>query len=135
MWGFVAEYATGGCIDSQSVYTVVLNRYLVGIVANQGDLNEQSSLKGAHFIRLCSLRNIPLVFLVNTPPDPEFLSAHGSPGVVAKARAQMMAVLATANVPKISIVCGGSYGPSAYAMVSCYVHSPKIVVTRWFLVW
>lgn len=95
-----------------------MNRYLVGIVANQGELDEKSSVKGAHFVRLCSLRDIPLLFLVNTPSDSQFLSHHGSPGEVAKARAQMMAILATSNVPKITIVCGGSYGPSAYAMVS-----------------
>ena len=98
---------------------------MVGIVANEGELDEQSSLKGAHFVRLCSLRDIPLVFLVNTPPDPDFLSLHGSPGTVAKARAQMMATLATSNIPKITIICGGSYGPSAYAMVSeiCQLHT------------
>ena len=90
----------------------------MGIVANQGDLDEKSSLKGAHFVRLCSLRDIPLLFLVNTPSDPYFLSAHGSPGLVAKARAQMMATLATSSVPKIAVVCGGSYGASGYAMVS-----------------
>lgn len=93
-------------------------RYLVGVLANQGDLDEQSSLKGAHFVRLCSLRGIPLLFLVNTPSDLDFLSVQGSPGGTIKARAQMMATLATSSVPKITVVCGGSYGPSAYAMVS-----------------
>lgn len=92
-------------------------RYLVGVVANQGELDEHSSLKGAHFVRLCSLRGIPLIFLVNTPSDADFLSVHGSPGMVTKARAQMIATLATSLVPKITVVCGGSYGPSAYAMV------------------
>lgn len=96
-------------------------RYLVGVVANQGDLDEHSSLKGAHFVRLCSLRGIPLLFLVNTPSDSHFLSAHGSPGKVAKARAQMMATVATSSVPKITVVCGGSYGPSAYAMVKFHL--------------
>lgn len=95
----------------------------MGIVANQGDLDEQSSLKGAHFVRLCSLRDIPLVFLVNTPSDQDFLSSHGSPGNIAKARAQMMATLATSHVPKITVVCGGSYGPSAYAMVRELMHT------------
>ncbi len=58
------------------------------------------------------------MFLVNTPSERDFLSPSGSPGLTAKARAQMMSVLATAPVPKITIVLGGSYGPSAYAMVT-----------------
>lgn len=94
---------------------------MVGILANQGDLDEPSALKGAHFVRLCSLRGVPLLFLVNTPSDSDFLSAHGSSGNTVKARAQMMATLATSHVPKITIICGGSYGPSAYAMVSFIV--------------
>ena len=87
------------------------------MVANAGELDEKSSLKGAHFVRLCSLRGIPLVFLVNTPSDADFLSIHGSPGTTAKARAQMMATVATSSVAKFTVVCNGSYGPSAYAMV------------------
>lgn len=98
----------------------------MGVVANAGELDEKSSLKGAHFVRLCSLRNIPLVFLVNTPSDIEFLSSHGSPGTIAKARSQMMATVATSSVAKFTVVCGGSYGPSAYAMV-CAVSNGKTV--------
>lgn len=96
-------------------------RYLIGVLANQGELDEQSSIKGAHFVRLCSLRDIPLVFLVNTPSDAEFLSTHGSTGNTEKARAQMISILATSSVPKITIVCGGSYGPCSYAMVSVHL--------------
>lgn len=98
-----------------------MSRYLVGVLANQGDLDEQSALKGAHFVRLCSLRGVPLLFFVNTPSDKDFLSIRGSPGMTVKARAQMMATLATSSVPKITVICGGSYGPSAYAMVSDYL--------------
>lgn len=61
------------------------------------------------------------MFLVNTPSDADFLSAHGSPGTVAKARAQMMAMVATSPGIKLTVICGGSYGPSAYAMVSFVV--------------
>ena len=68
-------------------------------------------------MRLCSLRGIPLVFLVNTPSDADFLSAHGNDGQVAKARAQMISCLATSSVPKLTVVMGGAYGPSAVAMV------------------
>lgn len=87
------------------------------MVASAGELDEKSALKGAHFVRLCSLRGIPLVFLVNTPSDADFLSVHGSPGTVAKARAKMMATVATSPSVKLTVICGGSYGPSAYAMV------------------
>ena len=90
------------------------------MLANQGELDEQSSLKGAHFVRLCSLRGIPLLFLVNTQSDKDFISADGSPEKLVKARAQMMATVATSSVPKITVICGGSYGPTAYAMV-CYL--------------
>lgn len=121
-------------VGNNSIYMHAHIRHLVGIVANQGDLDEKSSIKGAHFIRLCSLRDIPLVFLVNTPSDPDFLSSHGSPGLLAKARAQMMATLATSSVPKITIACGGSYGPSAYAMVSDVIilaHLPILCIIVW----
>lgn len=90
----------------------------MGLLANRGELDECSALKGAHFMRLCALRGVPVLFLVNTPPDPDFLSVCGSPGNIAKARAQLMATVATASIPKITVVLGGSYGPSSYAMVS-----------------
>lgn len=91
--------------------------HLVGVVANDGPLTAAAALKGAHFIRLCNLRGIPLLFLVNTPSDPQFLSATGNDGMTVKARAQMMGCLATSTIPKITIVMGGCYGPSSYAMV------------------
>lgn len=105
-------------LTSSIILSKLLCRYLVGVLANQGELDEQSSLKGAHFVRLCSIRGVPLLFLVNTQSDKDFLSADGSSGRIVKARAQMMATVATSSVPKITVICGGSYGPSAYAMVS-----------------
>lgn len=97
--------------------SLVLCRHLVGLLGNQGVLDAPSALKGAHFIRLCSLRGIPLVFLVNTLSDADFLASHGAAGLVAKAQAQMISCLATSSVPKLTVVLGGSYGPSAVAMV------------------
>ena len=97
--------------------TLSLHRHLVGVVANDGPLIASAALKGAHFIRLCNVREIPLLFLVNTPSDDEFLSLTGNDGLTVKARSQMMGCLATSTVPKITIVIGGSYGPSSYAMV------------------
>lgn len=92
-------------------------RHLVGVLANQGVLDAPSALKGAHFIQLCSVRDIPLLFLVNTPSDADFLAPQGSTGLVAKAQAQMISFLATSSVTKLTVVMGGSYGPSAVAMV------------------
>lgn len=86
-------------------------------MANRGNLDASSALKGAHFVRLCSSRRVPLLFLVNTPSDPDFLAPNGSEGSMAKARAQMMTAVATSSTPKITLVLGGSFGPSAYAMV------------------
>ena len=103
---------------SESAICNDLVRYLVGVLGSLGDLDQKSALKGAHFVRLCNLRGVPLLFLINTPSDKEFLSPQGTEGTTVKARAQMMATLATSSVPKISIICGGSYGPSSYAMVS-----------------
>ena len=92
--------------------------HLVGIVANAGELTADSAKKGSHFVRLCTLRGIPMLFFVNTPPDALYLSETGSDGATAKARAQMMAAIATSSSPKITIVLGGCYGPSGFAMVS-----------------
>ena len=92
--------------------------HLVGILANNGELNADAATKGAHFARLCTLRGLPMLFFVNTPPDSLYLSQTGTDGKTAKARAQMMAAIATSSTPKITIVLGGCYGPSAFAMVS-----------------
>ena len=92
--------------------------FLVGMLANNGPLTAPAALKGAHFIRLCTLRGVPLIFLQNTPSDREFLSASGNDGETVKARARMMATLACSRVPKITVAMGNSYGPSSYAMVS-----------------
>jgi len=106
---------------------------LAGVVANQGELDEQSALKGAHFIRLCSLRGVPLIFLVNTPSDIDFLSVDHSSGRVVKARAQMMATLACSAVPKVTVLCGGCYGPSAYAMVGVFHSCARAFPVFFFL--
>jgi len=53
---------------------------------------------------MCSVRDIPLIFLQNTPPDDEFLSVYGNDGITVKARAQMMAAVACTQVHNISFV-------------------------------
>ena len=102
-------------------------RHLVGILASDGELTATAATKGTHFVQLCTFRDIPIVFLQNTPSDSEFLAPGGNEGLTVKARAQMMSAVACATVPKITVVVGGSYGPSSFAMVSI---SGVVVITH-----
>ena len=88
--------------------------YPVGIVANNGILFSESALKGAHFIQLCAQRKIPLVFLQNITGfmvgkryEHEGIAKHG---------AKMVTAVATAQVPKFTVIIGGSFGAGNYAM-------------------
>ncbi|XP_066482441.1 methylcrotonoyl-CoA carboxylase beta chain, mitochondrial-like isoform X2 [Tiliqua scincoides] len=93
---------------------------LVGIVANNGELTHDASLKGSHFIQLCSQRNIPILFILNTAPhaaEPANLAQAEDHTNKLKAQASMMAAVACAAVPKITLVIGGCYGNESYAMV------------------
>ncbi len=90
------------------IYNFYFYRYLVGILANYGDLNAPAAIKGAHFIRQCDMRDIPMIFLQHTPSDKEFISQTGNAGVVAKARAQMMTMLAASKVMIIIITINTS---------------------------
>lgn len=86
----------------------------VGILANNGILFSESSLKGAHFIELCSQRKIPLLFLQNITGfmvgkkyEHEGIAKHG---------AKLVTAVSTANVPKFTVVIGGSFGAGNYGM-------------------
>ncbi len=86
----------------------------VGIIANNGILFSESAQKGAHFIELCCQRKIPLVFLQNITGfmvgrkyESEGIARHG---------AKMVTAVATANVPKFTIIIGGSFGAGNYGM-------------------
>ena len=86
----------------------------VGLVANNGVLFSEAASKGAHFIELCSQRNIPLVFLQNITGfmvgrkyENEGIARHG---------AKMVTAVATTNVPKITMIVGGSFGAGNYGM-------------------
>lgn len=85
-----------------------------GIVANNGILFSESALKGTHFIELCEKRGIPLIFLQNITGfmvgkqfEHEGIAKHG---------AKMVTAVATASVPKITVIIGGSFGAGNYAM-------------------
>src|ERR1700733_13263364 len=88
--------------------------YPVGIIANNGNLFSESSLKGAHFIELCSQRNIPLVFLQNITGF--MVGKKYEAGGIAKDGAKLVTAVATTAVPKITMIIGGSYGAGNYGM-------------------
>jgi 3-methylcrotonyl-CoA carboxylase beta subunit len=88
--------------------------YPIGIIANNGILFSESALKGAHFIQLMCQRNIPLVFLQNITGF--MVGRKYEEGGIAKDGAKLVNAVATASVPKYTIVIGGSYGAGNYAM-------------------
>lgn len=91
-----------------------LHGHPVGIVANNGVLFSESSLKGAHFIELCDQRGIPLVFLQNLSGF--MVGKDVEHGGIAKNGAKMVTAVATARVPKLTVVIGGSFGAGNYSM-------------------
>ena len=86
----------------------------VGIVANNGILFSESALKGAHFIELCNQRGIPLVFLQNITGF--MVGKKYENAGIAKDGAKMVTAVACSNVPKFTVVVGGSFGAGNYAM-------------------
>jgi len=88
--------------------------YSVGVVANDGVLFSESALKGAHFIELCCQRKIPILFLQNITGF--MVGKKAEQGGIAKNGAKMVQAVATANVPKLTVIIGGSFGAGNYAM-------------------
>ncbi|MBI1385290.1 MAG: methylcrotonoyl-CoA carboxylase [Rhizobiales bacterium] len=86
----------------------------VGIIANNGILYSESALKAAHFIELCVQRRRPIVFLQNIAGF--MVGRQSEAGGIAKDGAKMVTAVASADVPKITVVIGGSYGAGNYAM-------------------
>ncbi len=91
-----------------------IHGYPVGIVANNGILFSESALKGAHFVELCCQRRVPMVFLQNITGfmvgkkyEHEGIAKHG---------AKMVMAVACADVPKLTVIIGGSFGAGNYAM-------------------
>ncbi len=91
-----------------------LHGYPVGIVANNGVLFSESAQKGAHFVSLCSVRKIPLIFLQNITGF--IVGKEYEHGGIAKDGAKMVHAVATAQVPRFTVVVGGSHGAGNYAM-------------------
>lgn len=88
--------------------------YPVGIVANNGILFGESALKGAHFIELCCMRHIPLIFLQNITGF--MVGSKYEASGIAKHGAKMVMAVANAQVPKFTVIVGGSFGAGNYAM-------------------
>ncbi|HLQ37108.1 MAG TPA: carboxyl transferase domain-containing protein [Planctomycetota bacterium] len=86
----------------------------VGIVANNGILFSDSALKAAHFVELCCQRKVPLLFLQNITGF--MVGRKYENGGIAKDGAKMVQAVATANVPKITVIIGGSFGAGNYGM-------------------
>jgi 3-methylcrotonyl-CoA carboxylase beta subunit len=96
----------------------------VGIVANNGILFSESAMKGAHFIELCCQRKVPLIFLQNVTGfmvgrkyEAEGIAKHG---------AKMVTAVSTANVPKFTVIIGGSFGAGNYGMCG-RAYSPRFL--------
>lgn len=89
-------------------------RMPVGIIANNGILFSESALKAAHFIQLCCKRNIPLIFLQNISGF--MVGKKYENGGIAKDGAKLVMAVANAEVPKITVIIGGSYGAGNYGM-------------------
>ena len=91
-----------------------IHGYPVGILANNGILFSESALKGTHFIQLCNRRGVPLLFLQNITGF--MVGRKYEHAGIAKDGAKMVNAVATASVPKLTVVIGGSFGAGNYAM-------------------
>lgn len=100
--------------------------YRVGIIANNGILFSESALKGAHFIELCCQRKIPLVFLQNISGF--MVGRKYESSGIARDGAKLVHAVACANVPKFTVVIGGSFGAGNYAMCG-RAYSPRFMWT------
>ena len=98
----------------------------VGVVANNGILFSESAQKGAHFIELCAQRGIPLVFLQNVTGF--MVGRKYEAGGIAKDGAKLVTAVATARVPKLTVIIGGSFGAGNYGMCG-RAYSPRFLWT------
>jgi 3-methylcrotonyl-CoA carboxylase beta subunit len=106
---FKAEYGTTIVTGFAHIFG-----HPVGIIANNGILFSESAVKAAHFIELCDQRKTPLVFLQNISGF--MVGRDYEAGGIAKNGAKMVTAVATARVPKFTVVIGGSYGAGNYSM-------------------
>jgi acetyl-CoA carboxylase carboxyltransferase component len=103
-----------------------LDGWPVGVIANDGILFSQSALKGTHFIELAAQRRIPLVFLQNITGF--MVGREYESGGIAKDGAKMVMAVACAEVPKFTVIVGGSFGAGNYAMAG-RAYQPRFLWT------
>ena len=101
-----------------------IHGFPVGIIANNGILFSESSLKGAHFVELCSQRRIPLIMLQNITGF--MVGSKYEAGGIAKDGAKLVTAVATTNVPKLTVIIGGSFGAGNYGMAG-RAYSPRFL--------
>ena len=99
--------------------------YPVGILANNGILFSESALKGAHFVELCARERIPLLFLQNITGF--MVGRRAEAGGIARDGAKMVTAVACAQVPKLTLVVGGSHGAGNYAMCG-RAYGPRLLL-------
>lgn len=101
-----------------------IHGYPVGIIGNNGVLFSESALKGTHFIQLCCQRKIPLLFLQNITGF--MVGKDYEAGGIAKNGAKMVTAVSCAQVPKITVIIGGSFGAGNYGMCG-RAYSPRFL--------
>jgi len=98
--------------------------YPVGILGNNGVLFSESAMKAAHFIELCTIRKIPLIFLQNITGF--IVGKEYEHGGIARNGAKMVHAVANADVPKFTIIVGGSFGAGNYGMCG-RAYAPRLM--------
>jgi 3-methylcrotonyl-CoA carboxylase beta subunit len=116
---FKAEYGTTLVCGFAHIYG-----HPVGILANHGVLFSDSALKAAHFVELCDQRGVPLLFLQNITGF--MVGPQYEAGGIARDGAKMVAAVATARVPKLTVIVGGSFGAGNYGMCG-RAYSPRFL--------
>ena len=101
-----------------------INGHQIGILANNGILFSESALKGTHFIELCSQRKIPILFLQNIAGF--MVGKVFEEGGIAKDGAKLVQAVSNAQVPKFTVIIGGSYGAGNYGMCG-RAYSPRFL--------
>ena len=99
--------------------------FSVGIIANNGVLFSETALKGAHFVELCTARNIPIIFLQNITGF--IVGKEYERKGIARDGAKFVHAVANANVPKFTVVFGGSFGAGNYAMAG-RAYDPRLLM-------
>ena len=101
-----------------------LSGMLIGIIASNGVLFSDSALKGTHFVELCVQRDVPMLFLQNISGF--MVGQRYEAGGIAKDGAKLVTAVACANVPKITLIVGGSFGAGNYGMCG-RAYSPRFL--------